>query len=166
MVCSTPTLWGQCTGCGGLNLRQSRPARKYPARSAPEEDNQQWQTKSHTTLSILLGRQSDTSSPMRFSYVLPDLSRSILYNFPAENRSMSWVKGRTSLIHSMAYSLIFVSIRNLKATKQQRWKTSECILRYPHESRNDHLQRKGGLGNTGTCLGNIYPDSSRQKPLS
>lgn len=166
MVCSTPTLRGLCTGCGGLILRQSRLARKHPARSAPE-DNRVVTVKSHAALSCdLLGRQSDTSSPLRFSCMLPDLSRSILFNFHAENRSMSWAKGRTSLIRSMACPPIFESTRDLKPTKQQRSKASGCTRRYPHESHNDHLQGKGSLGNRGTCLGNIYPDSRQQKPVS
>lgn len=165
MVCSTPTLQGLCTGCGGLILRQSRPARKHPAGSA-SEDNSEWKSEIPHNTGILFGRQSDTSSSVRFSCLPPDLSRSILFDFHAENRSMSWAKGRTSLICSMAHPPNFASTRNLKPIKQQRSKASGCTLRSPHESHDDHLERKGGLGNTGTCLGNISPDSRQQKSLS
>lgn len=111
--------------------------------------------KSHATVGILFGRQSDTPSPMRLSCMFPDLSRSLLSNFHAENRSMSQVKVRTSLILSTTYPPAFASIWNLKPTKQQMSKSCGCTLRHPYESHNDHLQWKGGLGNTGTCLGNI-----------
>ena len=111
--------------------------------------------KSHPTLRMLLGRQADILSPTRFSCMPPDLSRSILCNFHAENRSMFWVKARTSLILSMAHPPIFAGIRNLKPAKQQMPKSSGCTPRHPYESHNGHLQWKGGLGNIGTSLGNI-----------